>query len=416
MSIAPEPLAAHSAASAEPRATALIRLRGLDPISPGYATDVVDAILDFAEAVGTSDVHLQPGRGGLEIRYRRHGVLQLLETVPMGVNASIIARLKVLSGLLTYQSDIPQEGRVEEPPHGREIRVSTFPTLHGERGVLRFFGHAREFTTLGELGNATELTDGIREALQETSGAMLVTGPAGSGKSTTLYACLRHLVAVNDGARSIVSIEDPIEVPVDGVAQSQVDLSSGFDLTTGLRSLMRQDPEVIMVGEIRDRDTAEFAIQASLTGQLLLATFHADSAASAITRLIEMGIEPFLVRSGLIVVICQRLLRLLCTCGRESTDPADLHGLPLDRARVPQGCPTCQQTGYSGRIIVSEFLDLRNPEIGTPVLRKADSRELQRMAMQLGMTCLRDQALRLVQAGRTSPAELVRVLGSTNRG
>jgi type II secretory ATPase GspE/PulE/Tfp pilus assembly ATPase PilB-like protein len=385
-------------------------------VSAAYATDVVEAVLDFAATVGTSDVHVQPARDGLEIRYRRHGVLQLLDTVPMGVNASVIARLKVLSGLLTYRSDVPQEGRVETPAHGREIRVSTFPTLHGERGVLRFFGHAREFTTLDELGNAPDLTARMRGALDETSGAVLITGPAGSGKSTTLYACLRHLVSANGGARSIVSIEDPIEVPVDGVAQSQVDLASGFDLKTGLRSLMRQDPEVIMVGEIRDRDTAEFAIQASLTGQLLLATFHADSAAAAVTRLIEMGIEPFLVRSGLIVVVCQRLLRLLCGCSRDSDAAADLRGLPVERARVPVGCPACQQTGYAGRVMVSEFLDLRNPEVGGPVLRKADSRELHRVATALGMESLRDRALRVVQEGRTSPAELVRVLGSTARG
>jgi general secretion pathway protein E len=403
-------------ADIEPTAAAIARLRRLDPVSAAYATDVVDAVLDFAATVGTSDVHVQPARDGLEIRYRRHGVLQLLDTVPMGVNASVIARLKVLSGLLTYRSDVPQEGRVETPAHGREIRVSTFPTLHGERGVLRFFGHAREFTTLDELGNAPDLTARIRGALDETSGAVLITGPAGSGKSTTLYACLRHLVSANGGARSIVSIEDPIEVPVDGVAQSQVDLASGFDLKMGLRSLMRQDPEVIMVGEIRDRDTAEFAIQASLTGQLLLATFHADSAAAAVTRLIEMGIEPFLVRSGLIVVVCQRLLRLLCGCSRDSDAAADLRGLPVERARVPVGCPACQQTGYAGRVMVSEFLDLRNPEVGGPVLRKADSRELHRVATALGMESLRDRALRVVQEGRTSPAELVRVLGSTARG
>ena len=403
-------------ADIEPTAAAIARLRRLDPVSAAYATDVVEAVLDFAATVGTSDVHVQPARDGLEIRYRRHGVLQLLDTVPMGVNASVIARLKVLSGLLTYRSDVPQEGRVETPAHGREIRVSTFPTLHGERGVLRFFEHAREFTTLDELGNAPDLTTRMRGALDETSGAVLITGPAGSGKSTTLYACLRHLVSANGGARSIVSIEDPIEVPVDGVAQSQVDLASGFDLKTGLRSLMRQDPEVIMVGEIRDRDTAEFAIQASLTGQLLLATFHADSAAAAVTRLIEMGIEPFLVRSGLIVVVCQRLLRLLCGCSRDSDAAADLRGLPVERARVPVGCPACQQTGYAGRLMVSEFLDLRNPEIGGPVLRKADSRELHRVATALGMESLRDRALRVVQEGRTSPAELVRVLGSTARG
>jgi type II secretory ATPase GspE/PulE/Tfp pilus assembly ATPase PilB-like protein len=393
----------------------LERLTKLVPSSDAYATEVVDAILDFADVVGTSDVHLQPTRSGLEVKYRSNGVLQILGVFPVGSRSSIISRLKVLSGLLTYKSDIPQEGRVESPRHGREIRVSTFPTLYGERGVLRFFGHAREFTTLEELGNPVELTHLIRDSLDETSGAILITGPAGSGKSTTLYACLRHLVTHNNGARSVVSLEDPIEVPVDGVAQSEVDLAAGFDLKTGLRSLMRQDPEVIIVGEIRDRDTAEFAIQASLTGQLLLATFHADSAASAITRLIEMGIEPFLVRSGLIAVICQRLLRVLCNCSRESTDAADFCGIPLEKARVAVGCPACNSTGYSQRAIISEFLDLRQAELGPPILHRADSREIHRIARTCGMSPLGEQAIELVRRGTTSPAEVVRVLGSAAR-
>lgn len=408
------------AAANEPRPEppfdrAVSRLRGLNPALGSYATDAVDVILEFANAVGTSDVHIQPTRDGLEVRYRHDGVLHLLGTFSPGVGSSVIARLKVLSGLLTYQSDIPQEGRVESPRHGREIRVSTFPTLHGERGVLRFFGHARQFTLLEELGNTADVTAKLREVLDETSGALLICGPAGSGKSTTLYACLRHLVTDHDGARSIVSIEDPIEVPVDGVAQSQVDLSAGFDLKTGLRSLMRQDPEVIMVGEIRDRETAEFAIQASLTGQLLMATFHADSAASAITRLIEMGIEPFLVRSGVIAVVCQRLLRQLCRCARETTDPAEFRGLPVERASLPVGCPRCHATGYAGRMIISEFLDVRQSELGPPILRKADNRELHDLGVALGMKSLKQQAVDLVRSGRTSPAEMARVLGTAFR-
>jgi type II secretory ATPase GspE/PulE/Tfp pilus assembly ATPase PilB-like protein len=343
-------------------------------------------------------------------------VLQPLGVIPAGGTSSITARLKVLADLLTYKSDIPQEGRIEKPTHGREIRVSTFPTMFGERAVLRFFGHDREFTTLEELGNPPQLTGRIRDALVETSGAMLISGPAGSGKSTTLYACLRHLVTSTKGARAIVSIEDPIEVPVAGVAQSQVDLAAGFDLKTGLRSLMRQDPEVIMVGEIRDRDTAEFAIQASLTGQLLLATFHSDTAASAITRLIEMGIEPFLVRSGLITVITQRLLRTLCShCCRDSSDSADLCGIEVDRARVAVGCERCHGAGYRGRAMISEFLDVRGDQIGKAILRRADSRELYRIAIDNGMSPLFLQAKALIREGRTSPAEVVRVLGTAVR-
>jgi len=392
------------------------RLGTLSPATANYATDVVDVLLDFAHAVGTSDMHLQPCPSGVDIRFRHDGVLQPIGVVPTGGTSSITARLKVLADLLTYKSDIPQEGRVEKPRHGREIRVSTFPTMHGERAVLRFFGHQREFSALEELGNPPQVTARISDALVETSGAMLISGPAGSGKSTTLYACLRHIVASTNGSRSIVSIEDPIEVPVPGVAQSQVDPASGFDLRMGLRSLMRQDPEVIMVGEIRDRDTAEFAIQASLTGQLLLATFHSDTAASAVTRLIEMGIEPFLVRSGLITVVTQRLLRTLCgDCARESADPADMHGMEVDRARVPAGCPSCNGTGYRGRTMISELLDVRGEQIGRAILRKADSRELYRIAIDNGMTPLFMQAGGLVREGRTSPAEVWRVLGTAIR-
>jgi general secretion pathway protein E len=392
------------------------RLVSINSSLPAYATEAVDALLDFANAVGTSDVHLQPCQTGLDVRFRHDGVLQPVAVVAPGSSSSITARLKVLADLLTYKSDIPQEGRIASPKHGREIRVSTFPTMHGERAVLRFFGHQRDFATLEELGNPPQLTNRIRDALVETSGAMLISGPAGSGKSTTLYACLRHIVTATKGSRSVVSIEDPIEVPVDGVAQSQVDVASGFDLKTGLRSLMRQDPEVIMVGEIRDRDTAEFAIQASLTGQLLLATFHSDTAASAVTRLIEMGIEPFLVRSGLITVLTQRLLRTLCAaCARESTDPADMHGMEVDRARVPVGCPQCNGTGYRGRAMISEFLDMRCDHVGRAILRKADSRELYRIAIDNGMTPLFMQAGSLVREGRTSPAEVWRVLGTAIR-
>jgi len=392
------------------------RLGKMSPTSEVYASEFVDSLLDFSHRVGTSDVHLQPTRTGLEVRFRSNGVLQLLGAFPLGANSSIISRLKVLAQLLTYQADLPQEGRVASPKAETEIRVSTYPTLHGERAVLRFFGHGKEYNSLEELGHTPKVTEQIRDALRETSGAMLVTGPAGSGKSTTLYACLRHLVNSTNGARSLVSIEDPIEVPIDGVAQSQVNVAGGFDLKTGLRSLMRQDPEVIMVGEIRDRETAEIAIQASLTGQLLLTTFHADSTATAISRLIEMGIEPFLVRSGLIAVMSQRLLRLLCTCSRESKDAADFCDLPnIEVVRVPTGCARCNDTGYQNRAIISEFLDLRNANLANAILNKGDSREIYRIAIECGMSTLLQQATEMVRQGRTSPLEVRRLLGSAVR-
>jgi len=412
---APEPGSSRAIDLTLERENILARLSRLSPAKDAYASEFVDSLLDFAHAVGTSDVHVQPTRVGIEVKFRNDGVLQTLGNFPLGANSSIISRLKVMARLLTYQSEVPQEGRIESPNHGREIRVSTFPTLYGERGVLRFFGHDKEYTTLDELGNPATVTRQIREALLETGGAILITGPAGSGKSTTLYACLRHLVDSNKGSRSIVSIEDPIEVPVEGVAQSQVNIGAGFDLKTGLRSLMRQDPEVIIVGEIRDRDTAEFAIQASLTGQLLLATFHADTATTAVTRLIEMQIEPFLVRSGLIAVINQRLLRALCVCAKESTNARDIEGMDVERVRVPVGCMRCNRTGYFGRLIISEYLDLRNAGLGSAILMKSDSRELYRLAIGCGMVPLAEQAAEMVRQGKTSPAEVRRVLGSGMR-
>ncbi len=391
------------------------RLSGLRPETERYATEFVDAIFQFARKIGTSDVHLQPTRSGMEVCFRSDGVLQSLGIFPAGGSSSIASRLKVISDLLTYQCDIPQEGRVSQVDDQSEVRVSTFPTLYGERVVLRFFGNGETLVSIDELGHTEEVVDQIKDALRETSGAILVTGPAGSGKSTTLFACMRHLVHSTGGARSLVSIEDPIEVPIDGVAQSKVNAAAGFDLNTGLRSLLRQDPEVIMVGEIRDRSTAEIAIQASLTGQLVLTTFHADNSATAISRLTEMGIEPYLLRSGLNAVISQRLLRTLCECARETKDPAAFEGLEVEVARLPTGCGRCNDTGFRGRVIISEFLSLRDFNLASAVLSKAGSKEIYRLAIEAGMTPLWHQATRLVRELRTSPSEVRRVLGAAAR-
>ena len=250
----------------------LLRLNAVDP---GYATQFVDELLAAATELGTSDVHVQPTGDGLDVRWRLDGVLQTVGVFPRGEAADIVARLKVLAELLTYRTDVPQEGRIRRPASSVEMRVSTFPTLHGERAVVRLFAGGGGFSYLEDLGLPTEIHASLRELLAETSGALLITGPAGSGKTTTAYAALREVVRTAGCQKSIVSLEDPIEVAVDGVAQSQVQVSAGFDFLTGLRSLMRQDPEVIFVGEIRDRITAETAFQASLTGHLVQTTFHA---------------------------------------------------------------------------------------------------------------------------------------------
>ena len=293
---------------------------------------------------GASDIHWQPGGDGFDVRFRLDGVLQTVATLPKHIGPNVVGRLKVLADLLTYRTDCPQEGRLRtaadaaEQSQGQdndavEMRVSTFPTLYGERAVVRLFGAARSLQRLDDLGLTPDVLAPLRQLLAETSGAILVSGPAGSGKTTTVYACLRELAAVHGGARSLMSIEDPIEVAVSGVAQSQVHAPAGFDLATGLRFLMRQDPEVILVGEIRDRATAEAALQASLTGHLLLSTFHAGSAAETVGRLLDMGIEPYVLRSGLLAILNQRLLRRLCSCAEAIDDPCCAAG---PRGRRPR--------------------------------------------------------------------------------
>ena len=252
-----------------------------------------------------SDVHLQPSPDGLEIRLRLDGVLHFVGNFPPGETAQIVNRLKVMAELLTYRTDVPQEGRIRQAAGEIEMRVSTFPTLYGERVVIRMFASDQQRLHLEQLGFPEDLYHSLKQLVAETSGALIIAGPAGSGKTTTAYAILRELVRSSEGHRCIVSIEDPIEVAVRGVAQSQVNPASGFDLATGLRSLVRQDPEVMMVGEIRDPATASAVYQSSLTGHLVVSTFHAGSAARSINRLLDMGIEPYLLRSGTLGILTQ---------------------------------------------------------------------------------------------------------------
>jgi type II secretory ATPase GspE/PulE/Tfp pilus assembly ATPase PilB-like protein len=275
---------------------------------------------------------------------------------------------------------------------------------------VRLFASSGVLLRPADLGLSPEIADNLCRLLGETSGAILVTGPAGSGKTTTLYACLRELAAQTSG-RNLTSLEDPIEVAVPGVAQSQVNPVAGFDLATGLRFLLRQDPEVMMVGEIRDPATAEVAFQASLTGHLVLSTFHAGSAAACISRLSDMGIEPYLLRSGILAILSQRLVRKLCSCCEPIADEVGLLGLPVASARRAVGCSTCAMTGYAGRLLLAEMLTTQHNELGRAILSRNDARQLEDLAIQSGMTPLAQRACQAVAAGLTSPAEVRRVLG-----
>ncbi|MGQ9574734.1 MAG: GspE/PulE family protein [Thermoguttaceae bacterium] len=386
-------------------------LAGLDPQEDQYAVQVVDRLLGSARRLGASDLHLHPSANGLEVRLRIDGVLQSGPCLPASVAGNIIARLKVLAELLTYRNDVPQEGRIRMAQAEFETRVSTFPTLYGEKAVVRLFAGPQQYRHLEDLGFPEDVLAALRRLLEETSGAILATGPASCGKTTTIYACLRELADKAGPTRNLVSLEDPIEVAVPGVAQSQVNPAVGFDLATGLRFLMRQDPEVIMVGEIRDRATAEAAFQAALTGHLLLSTFHAGSAAEAISRLSDMGIEPYLLRSGLRAILWQRLVRRLCRCRRLTESPEARLGLPVERVFLPAGCDACGRTGYQGRFPLVEFLLAERTELGRAILSRSDAAALERLAVQAGMITRWQRAYRAVQEGWTSPAEVRRVLG-----
>jgi type II secretory ATPase GspE/PulE/Tfp pilus assembly ATPase PilB-like protein len=390
-------------------------LAGLDPRDPQFAVQAVERLLSFGPKQHTSDLHLQPTERGLEMKFRVDGVLQPAGMLPPSVMPNIIARLKVLAELLTYRTDVPQEGRIRSVPADVEMRVSTFPTLYGERAVVRFFAGCQQYQRLDDLGLPEDVLVRLRRLLAETSGAVLIVGPAGSGKTTTVYACLRELAALGNARRSLMSIEDPIEVSVPGAAQSQVNPQVGLDLAAGLRFLMRQDPEVIMVGEIRDRATAEAALGASLTGHLLLSTFHAGSAAEAISRLSDMGIEPYLLRSGVLAILCQRLVRRLCRCAQASSDPDARLGLDVETVWLPVGCPECGGTGYRGRFLLVEMLTAERTELGRAILSRSDAGTLERLAVDVGMVTRWQRACAAVQSGLTSPAEVRRVLGFSDQ-
>ncbi|PHR88677.1 MAG: secretion protein [Blastopirellula sp.] len=375
-----------------------------------YAQQVVGIILDAAIDLHASDIHLQPTEEGHLLKYRIDGVLNACTEIIRGETSDIIARLKVLAGLLTYRNDVPQEGRIRNSEVACEMRVSTFPALYGERVVVRVFREGKNYLTLNDLGLATEVENDLTHMLRETSGLILITGPAGSGKSTTSYACLRHLVETTQGSRSLVSLEDPIEVVVPGVAQSQVNQTKEFNFATGLRSLMRQDPEVILIGEIRDQVTAEVAMQSSLTGQLVISTFHSGSAAQSISRLIEMGIPPYMLHNSLLGVLHQRLARKLCKCSVLADQETDL-GFEIEGSQQAQGCENCNGTGYHGRVLLSEWLVPNQHGMNGNNIQLTDTASIEQAAVEAGMKTRWDHAAELIRSGTTSELEIRRVLG-----
>lgn len=393
-------------------------LAAASPRDPRLATDFVERMLRIADEAQASDVHIEPTADALELRWRLDGVLQSLGRLPKETAPNVVARLKVLAGLLTYESALPQEGRICDEAAGVEVRVSTFPSLYGERAVVRLLGSGnKSLASLGELQLPGDIRTSLERELRSTSGAVLIVGPAGSGKTTTAYACLREVVAASEGGRSIASLEDPIEVGVAGVAQSQVNHVAGFDMATGLRSLLRLDPEIILIGEMRDRPTAQIAMQAALTGQLVVTTFHASHALDAVNRLVDLGIPPYAVRNAVRFVVAQRLLRRLCTCAPEAD--AGQHARPLglnvSKCRTASGCDLCHGTGYQGRCLISERMASDDPRFRQALSDQAARTESGNLAADQADEGLWQSAEALVEAGATSPVEVIRVLGFRTR-
>jgi type II secretory ATPase GspE/PulE/Tfp pilus assembly ATPase PilB-like protein len=372
------------------------QLDALAHAGPERASRLVETILRNGVGRGASDVHLEPTHSAVEVRYRLDGVLQPVAALDRELAPNLVARLKVLAELLTYRVDVPQEGSIRDAAggYGVEMRVSTFPTIHGEKVVVRLFDPTGRLLDLEDLGLGPDLLRAWTELLRERTGALLLTGPSGSGKTTTIYACLRYLVRSDGRGRHIVTIEDPVEQVIEGVSQSQARAGTEFNFARGLRSLLRQDPEVIMIGEVRDAETAGIAVEAALTGHLVFSTLHAGSACGVIGRLLDMGVEPYLLTSGLRAVLNQRLVRRLC--------PA-CHG-------PPAGCDACAGTGYKGRLLLAELLTLDAP-LRQAILARSDTATLEAVAGRSGRRALRAAAADAVAAGRTTPAEIERVLG-----
>jgi type IV pilus assembly protein PilB len=372
---------------------------------------LVHAIIAEAVEKNASDIHCKPGLGEMRVLFRVDGVLTAAATIAPEMAPAVVSRIKIMASLDIAERRVPQDGRLSVTLEGRQIdvRVATLPLVRGEGVVMRILDTGAVVRELDSLGMHAQDRERFETAIGKPYGAVLVTGPTGSGKSTTVYSALGIL---NDGYRSILTIEDPVESQILGVDQMQVAPKAGVTFATGLRSMLRADPDVIMVGEIRDRETAEIAIQAALTGHLVLSTLHTRDAASAITRLIDMGAEPFMVASGIDVVVAQRLARTLCThCKRPATYPSELlakHGLAGASLFDADGCIRCGDSGYRGRIGLYEVMPITD-EIRTLALERGSVDEIQSAAVAAGMRTMRDDGIEKIRQGLTTLAEIARV-------
>lgn len=388
----------------------------LDDTSDAPIIKLVNHVISQSAKMGASDIHIEPEQYSFKIRYRVDGILYDMLTPPKWMQASLISRIKVMAKMNIAEKRLPQDGRFEVKigDQNIDIRVSTIPITHGERVVLRLLNKSGSLFRLSELGMAPDKLDTIKKLIRSSHGIILVTGPTGSGKTTTLYAVLS---SINSPDINIITIEDPVEYQLKGVNQIQVNPKIELTFARGLRSIVRQDPDVILIGEMRDLETAEIGVQSALTGHLVFSTLHTNDSASAITRLVDLGIEPFLISSSVLAVVAQRLVRVLCDDCKEPYTPEAAHldrlGLSLETLgdRVfynAKGCEKCFQSGYRGRVGIYEIL-VMNEKLHNLVLKTFDSHRIKAEAVASGMITLYQDGIQKVLNGVTTIEEVLRV-------
>ncbi|MBU4613130.1 type II secretion system ATPase GspE [Achromobacter sp. GG226] len=369
---------------------------------------MINALFTQAARDGASDIHIEPFETHSVVRYRVDGTLRDVVSPRRALHAALISRIKIMAQLDIAEKRLPQDGRIALRVGGRpiDVRVSTLPTGHGERAVLRLLDKQAGRLELQKLGMAADVRGELDRLIHQPHGIVLVTGPTGSGKTTTLYAALGRLDA---STTNILTVEDPIEYDLPGISQTQVNAKIDMSFALALRAILRQDPDVIMIGEIRDLETAQIAVQASLTGHLVLATLHTNDAVSAVTRLTDMGVEPFLLSSSLLGVLAQRLVRCLCPHCRQPTEHDDA-GTPVQWRAI--GCASCGHTGYQGRTGIHELFVI-DDDLRRLIHEDAGEQALRDLAVNHGMRSMREDGQRWVQQGLTSPEEIIRVTRDT---
>ena len=374
---------------------------------------LVNLMIMEAMRQGASDIHIEPEKDSLKVRYRIDGVLGESPSPPKHLQSAVISRIKILANLDIAERRVPQDGRFSMKVEGREIdiRVSCMPSIYGENVVLRLLDVSSALLSLTQLGFSQEMLEKYEKLIRRHHGIILVTGPTGSGKTTTLYASLDK---INNVAKNIITIEDPVEYRLEGARQTQINPKVNLTFANGLRSILRQDPDVIMVGEIRDQETAEIAIQAALTGHLVLSTLHTNDAAGAVTRLIDMGVEPFLIASSVIGILAQRLVRTICPECKGEYDPSreELNDIGLEGRKEKfyrgKGCPKCLNTGYKGRLGIFELL-IPDEKIRRLTMAKGSAEEIWNAALASGMVSLKGDGIQKIQKGSTTIEEVLRV-------